>query len=116
MDFLLAQEALEIPLRAELALWALTTLIGAAVVFLYGIKGQTKDLWEVHLGANARDADGAPKWYTKQSFEDQVEKLAGAVIGLEKALSVMAANQKAMQDQAKRNHNDQMKTLEELKQ
>jgi hypothetical protein len=40
---------------------------------------QVDELHKVHLGPNAIDEDGSPRWWVKHSFEEAMVKLADSI-------------------------------------
>ena len=52
---------------------------------------QTTQLWHVHLGPNAMDEDGAPKWYVRKALTRATENLSESIKELAEAQREIAA-------------------------
>lgn len=46
---------------------------------------QTTQLWHVHLGPNAIDEDGAPKWYVRKALTQATQELSESIQALAEA-------------------------------
>jgi len=98
-----------------IGVWALTAVLGVLVKYIWtiarhsretnetvekiktemrGLTRQSDELWEIHLGPNAKDEDGAPKWYVRKALEENVHALAEAIGGLKDVLQAIHNDQK----------------------
>lgn len=63
--------------------WAFRAMLVAGIASLWGMirktARQTCELYAIHLGPNALDADGAPKWYVRQALTENVRDLTEAI-------------------------------------
>jgi hypothetical protein len=70
--------------------WIAQAVLAAGVATLWAmlrkISRQTCELHRVHLGANAMDSDGAPKWYVRQALTENVKDLTEAIQGLREVM------------------------------
>lgn len=64
---------------ASIAISAMLMGVGWIISTVTTIKRQTDELHEAHLGPNARDADGAPKWYVRSSLTDAMHELSSTI-------------------------------------
>jgi|GEM_PF-5908906 len=87
---------------AVIGLWVLSFLVGLCVKFLWNINWRTKSLYDVHLGPNAIDEDGAPKWYVRKALDENVASLAEAISSLKEVLRDLHNDQKTIQQSLKR--------------